>query len=187
MVASGLHVPAGQRVAELRGHVCPCVHTPRAGPCSSSYLLPLGAAADSGRRGGAGRPQPCSPERCPGQGGRLRPGQRASGGQSGLWPAPRASCPAGGREFGRKVALIRKALPGEVGLLEAESASPGVHANPLPLPPPGDSPAAAVPGLAPGAGRVEQEHPASVRGPECSTSGPAGGARPSRRPRAPPG
>lgn len=163
-VAPTLHVPASQRVAECRGHVCPRVHTPRAGPCSSSRLLPPGAAADSGRRGGAGQPRPCSPERWPGQGGRPGPGQRAGGGRGGLWSAPRASCPASGRDFGRKVGLIRKALPGEVGLPEAESASPGVHANPLPLPPPGASSTAAVPRLAPEAGRVEREHPASACG-----------------------
>lgn len=175
-VALTLHVPASQRVAECRGHVCPRVHTPRAGPCSSSRLLPPGAAADSGRRGGAGRPRPCSPERWPGQGGRPGPGQRAGGGRGGLWSAPRASCPASGRDFGRKVGLIRKALPGEVGLPEAESASPGVHANPLPLPPPGASSTAAVPRLAPEAGRVEREHPASACGlcPWAQTPAPQG-------------
>ena len=39
-MAPALHVPASRRVAELRGHVCPRVHTPRAGPCSLSHLLP---------------------------------------------------------------------------------------------------------------------------------------------------
>lgn len=168
-----------------------CVHVhARPGPAPAARAPPSpwrSCRLGKEGRGGAGRPRPCSPEWWPGQGGRPGPGQRAGGGRGGLWSAPRASCPASGRDFGRKVGPIRKALPGEVGLPEAESASPGVHANPLPLPPPGASSTAAVPGLAPEAGLVKREHPASALGPKHGTLGPAGAARPSRRPPAPPG
>lgn len=129
-----------QRVARLRGHVCPRVHTPRAGPCSLSHLLPphpLPGAAGH-QEAGWGRPthQPCSPERWPGQGGRLGPEPASRRGPG--WDVACATCflSDGGRDFGRKVGPIRKALLGEVGLPEAESASPRVHADPLPLPSP---------------------------------------------------
>ena len=53
-VAPALHVPAGHRVAELGGRVCPRVHTPRAGPCSSSHLLPPWHSCRLGKEGRGG-------------------------------------------------------------------------------------------------------------------------------------
>lgn len=141
--APGLHVPAGQRMAGHGGHVCLRVHAPRAGPGGLRGLLPPAQLQTREGGDGLGRPQPCSPERWPGQGGRPRPGQSAGQGRGlgcGLHhvlPVLPVVTALDGR-----LAPIRKALPGEVGLLEAESASPRVHPNPLPFLPPGCHPAA---------------------------------------------
>lgn len=126
-----------------------CVHVhARPGPAPAARAASFPLAQLQTREGGAGR---AGLDLAPQRGGQAKVGgwgqaSEPAGGRGGLWSAPRASCPASGRDFGRKVGPIRKALPGEVGLPEAESASPGVHAKPLPLPPPGGSSTAAVPG-----------------------------------------
>lgn len=75
-------------------------------PRSPSGLLPSSTAAglETGRQ--PGWPQPCSPERQPGQGGRLRPGRGP------------ATCFLSGRwqQRGRKVGPTKKALPEKWGL-----------------------------------------------------------------------
>ena len=117
------------------GHMCrrthTHTHTPGAGPCSLSRLLPPLQLETWEGGGGSGRPQPCSPERWPGQGGGPRPGQSAGRGP-GLRCGLRHVLPVRlvATTWDGRLAPIRKALPGEAGLLEAESASPRAHPNP---------------------------------------------------------
>lgn len=135
MAAPGPQVPAGSVWLYRRTHVSPHTHThthtPGAGPCSLSRLLPPLQLETWEGGGGSGRPQPCSPERWPGQGGGPRPGQSAGRGP-GLRCGLRHVLPVRlvATTWDGRLAPIRKALPGEAGLLEAESASPRAHPNP---------------------------------------------------------
>lgn len=127
--ARGERGPGGGRSTHASWRACGCVQRTRGATCahaqswplSPSWLPPSRTAADSEGGGRSGCSQPCSPGRRPGQGGRLQPGQGWAGQGWAGWVLPVQPVAAASD---RRLAPVRKALPGEMGLLEAESSPP---------------------------------------------------------------